>query len=209
MPIWTPEKVWFGQDVYIIGGGKSLEHFDWNLLFDKCTIGCNDAYLLGVDICKICFFDDVPWLKYHENELAKFEGAVFAPHRDAYDNKFNWLWTVKQKSSNIHKECLGWYKSSGAHAVKLAALLGAKRIYLLGFDMKLVDGKNNWHVNHIDKPNPDVFEKFIKGFQSLKESFDEKYPDIEVVNVTDDSDLNIFPKIKVDEFWKGKQNAKV
>lgn len=204
MPPWTPEKVWDGRDVYIIGGGKSLEHFDWSLLLDKCTIGCNDAYSHGVDICKICFFGDSIWFDDHKENLAKYKGTVFTNAPALYSTRIKWLWTMMRGSSGIHSESLGWNFNSGACSVNLAVLLGAKRVYLLGFDMKLTNGQNNWHPNNLSKPDPDIFEKFIEGFELLKISMDKQYPNIEVINITDDSDLNIYPKIELNDFWEGR-----
>jgi hypothetical protein len=201
MPVWTPKRVWDNRDVYVIGGGKSLEHFDWSLLLNKCTIGCNDAYKYGVDISKICFFGDFLWFEEFKHDLTKYKGTVFTNAPALYNTKINWLWTMQRESSGVHTDSLGWNFNTGACAVNLAVLLGAKRIYLLGFDMKLINGQNNWHPNELAKPNPDVFEKFIEGFKALKIDMDKKHPEIEVINITDDSDLNLYPKIGVKEFW--------
>ncbi len=69
MPLWKPVKWWDGEDAFIIGGGGSLKSFDWNLLKLENTIGCNNAFQHGVDICKICVFGDVNWFKSFEQEL--------------------------------------------------------------------------------------------------------------------------------------------
>ena len=53
MPIWIPQEKWKDEDVFIIGGGDSLRTFNFDVLKDELTIGCNTAFSLGSDICKI------------------------------------------------------------------------------------------------------------------------------------------------------------
>ncbi len=205
MPPWKPERVWDNQDVFIIGGGGSLEKFDWSLLKDKLTIGCNDAYLHGKDICKICIFGDTKWFGKHKPQLAQYKGVVFTNAPKLYKSKVEWLWVMQRNSSGLHEKALGWNFSTGAAAVNLALLLGAKRVLLLGFDMQLArNGKPNWHQNNLDKPNPEVYLKFVRGFERVASDLKRKYPDVEVINVTDNSNLDVFPKVGVEDFWKGK-----
>ncbi len=204
MPVWKPERVWHGQDVFIIGGGKSLEDFDWTLLYDRCTIGCNDAYRHGVDITKICLFGDTAWLDHHKKDLSEYKGAVFTNAPALYKTKLKWLWTMPRESSGIHLKSLGWNFNTGACAINLAVLLGAIRIYLLGFDMHLTHGQSNWHRNELAKPDESIFmEQFLPGFIAVKKDMDKKYPEIEVFNITDNSSLDLYPKIGVKEFWEG------
>ncbi len=209
MPVWIPERVWDGRDVYIIGGGKSLEHFDWSLLHNKCTIGCNDAFKFGVKVSKVCIFgDNSGWLDLHREELAKYKGTVFTNAPSLYKTKLKWLWVMQREPSGIHTESLGWNYNTGACAINLAVLLGAKRIFLLGFDMQLINGRSNWHTDNITKPDATIYEeKFIPGFKALKKDMDAKYPEIEIVNITDNSSLNLFPKIGVEEFWKERKTG--
>ncbi len=206
MPVWTPEKVWSGRDVFIIGGGTSLKHFDWNLLIKECTIGCNDAFKHGVDICKICYGGDTKWFNFFEEELSKYQGTVFTDTPSLYKTRLKWLWVLQRETTGFSEKALGWFSSTGSGAVSLAILLGAKRIFLLGFDMHLSkEGLANWHSNMIDIPDKDIFKKFLKGFKRLKIDLIKKHPEVEIINITDDSDLNEFPKIGVKEFWEGRK----
>jgi len=204
MPRWTPEAKWQGQDAFIIGGGHSLESFDFNLLKPEgiLTIGCNDAYLRGSDICNICFFADNKWWKEHKVQLEQFKGAVFTNCPQLQKNTTSWLWIMGRHDRGLSLTALGWNHNTGAGAVNLALLLGAKRIFLLGFDMHLSrNGRSNWHNNNLDKPNKKIYLRFLKGFERLKKDLPEKFPGREIINITDDSSLNIFPKIAVKKFW--------
>jgi len=212
MPHWKPEQKWLGQDAFIIGGGNSLKTFDFDLLKDELTIGCNTAYILGSSICKICFFGDFKWFEEFKDKtptpLSKFDGAVFTSANRLYNTKLPWLYTMPRESNGLYKKALGWNKNTGASAVNLALILGAKRVFLLGFDMDLSEeGRPNWHNELIDKPNSGVYSKFVTGFNRVAIDLPKKFPGREIINVTDESKLNIFPKVSVKEFWdtrKGK-----
>lgn len=201
MPKWTPKKVWNGQDVFIIGGGRSLEYFDWTLLKGRRTVGCNDAFQKGVDICKVCVFGDMKWFRIWRDRLLSYRGTIFTNLPKLYKSDLPWLWTTPRITSGLSISSITWNFSTGSAAISLALLLGARRVYLLGFDMKLLDGKNNWHKNRLDKPNPEVFEKFIRGMKAVNADL-HKFPGSEIFNITNDSDLNVFPKISCNDFWK-------
>ena len=202
MPKWTLVQSWKDQEVFVVGGGESLKGFDWDLLKSVRTIGCNDAYLHGTDIC---FFGDKKWFTHHESQLRMYQGLVFTHCPQLHKSKLPWLWQIGRESRGINDSSIAWNYNTGAGAISLAVLLGAVKIYLLGFDMKLSkDGKSNWHANKLNKPNKDVYPKFLKGFGWLAKGLKEKHPDVEVINITDDSALEEFPKIGVKEFWSNR-----
>jgi len=206
MPRWIPEKKWLGEEVFIIGGGKSLEHFNFELLRNEYTIGCNDAYKFGVDICKVMIFGDHKWFNHHEAELADYKGIVFTNCNQLMKSSIPWLWSCQRKLKGLYHDALGWNNNTGASAINLALLLGASKIFLLGYDMKLSQGKNNWHPNVLDKPNPGIYDKFQEGFGWVAADLSKKFPNAEVINVTDCSALEVFPKISVAEFFRERTN---
>jgi len=205
MPHWIPEAKWEGEDVFIIGGGDSLreQDFDWSLLEDELTIGCNSAFTLGEKICKICIFGDPKWFRKYQRELQSYKGILFTNASQLRNTRLSWLWTMPRKGKGLSVLALGWNKNTGAAAVNLALILGAQRIFLLGFDMHLSkDGRSNWHNNLVNKPNKAVYEKFIEGFTRVSIDLKKLFPGREVINVTDNSDLDVFPKIGREQFWK-------
>jgi hypothetical protein len=213
MPRWTPETIWYGQDVFIIGGGSSLKGFDWNLVKSECTIGCNNAFQLGPEVCKICIFGDIKWFKKFEKELVGYAseekgGIVFTNSPHLQHTKVPWIWTMPRKSRGLYVDALGWNNNTGASAINLALLLGAKRIFLLGFDMHLsVEGQVNWHPNNLDKPSEKVFAKHLEGFIKVAADLKRDFPGREVINITKDSSLAVFQKVDIDLFWKERRKA--
>jgi len=74
-----------------------------------------------------------------------------------------------------------------------------KRIVLLGFDMRKVDGKTNWHDDYgVPKKfqfNP--YSRFLKPFDGIAKDLNRQ--NVECVNATPDSALDVFPKLSLDE----------
>ena len=89
--------------------------------------------------------------------------------------------------------------SAGFGAVSLAVKLGGKKIVLLGFDMRMVDGEHNYHKGeHRRDVHKDIYiNNFIKPFQSLIKPTIEQ--NIEVVNATPGSALPFFPIVDPEE----------
>jgi hypothetical protein len=171
----VPKPIWSGHDVYIIGGGPSLENFDWNLLKGKKTIGCNNAYQLGFDVCKICIFGDRKWYLHHKKDLASYTGVVYGAEPSLKSQSLgSEVKMLKRYAKGICEDGVGWNGNTGYAAINLAILLGAKRIYLLGFDMKRTPERSNWHINTLDK-NPDsVYRKFIDWAKYVKQDWETK-----------------------------------
>jgi len=195
-----------GKRAYIIGGGPSLLNFDWQFLqYERKSgagvIGCNDAYLLGSDICNVCVFGDREWLNKHQKRLKHFPGLIVTNLKKVSRRNLPWLYSAKRKGVGlgVNNE-LGWNGNTGCLAINLALVLGASPIYLLGFDMKLSPkGENNWHSNDLCKARTQIFEKFKRGMATVERWRKKMFPDQKVYNVTDDSDLDVFPKIKIKE----------
>lgn len=208
MPFWKPEKTWDGLDVFIIGGGHSLRSFDWDLLKPEMTIGCNMAFSLGEDICKLCIFGDSKWFKVFESELERYKGIVFTNVPQLAKSRLSWLWIMTRKMNGLHHTALGWNGNTGASAINLALLLGAKRVLLLGFDMKLSENKkSNWHDRIIQGPRQSVYPMFVKQFGRVASDLTKKFPGCKIINITDDNRLSMFPSIGVEEFWNERKSA--
>ena len=231
--IWQVPKIWEGGDVWIMGGGPSVpKQFGipdsvvdevikgtspasvyssyMSALHDKHIIGINVAYLLG-DWIDMLFFGDVGFFLKHQNELAKFPGMKISCHPRA--DRYNWIkYTPKDtkhsKGISDNPKMVSWNGNSGAAAISIAANAGAKRIMLLGFDMKLDDvKKQHWHDaygrygnrNNTDrrKANKLPFNRHLVGFEQI--SKDAKKRGIEILNCCPDSAITQFPKLTVNE----------
>lgn len=205
MPKWIAEQLWKDETVYIVGGGTSLESFDFDLLKDKKVVGCNDAYLLGENIIDICVFGDLKWFDIHKEKVKNFKNPIHTNVPELYINMPDIpnLFVSKRINNGLGISALAWNQNTGCLAVNLALLLGAKKIYLLGFDMKLgKQGNANWHENLVESPNAEVYGNFQNGFLNLERFRKSLFPNTEIININDDSDLTVFPTISAKLFWK-------
>ena len=218
MPRWIPTEEWKDQDVFIIGGGPSLTNFQWSLLLKEYTIGCNSAFIHGPDVCNICIFGDPIWFLSFSSELEDYTkiGGVVVTNANRHKlpkKEYSWLWTMERKMTGLSKDpkALGWNGNTGASAINLALLLGVKRIYLLGFDMKRIDNKSNWHTRIIRPAatKPQIYQMFAHQFQRVFRDWKKKFSDCEIFNVTKDSGLKdkLFPWIDPEKFWKERRKV--
>ena len=213
--------MWEGQDAFVIGGGPSLSSFDWDVLKNRNTIGCNDAYQLGSEICKVCVFGDEGWFngipssryKGHKSRLEKFTGIVVTNHPLFVSASTpSWVRVMGRQERGLAWRgddwMLGFGFNTGIAAVNLALLFGARRVYLLGFDMDLGQtGEANWHVNEVDMPTASVYTRFLSGFFYVKRDLERYFPGREIINLTDRSKLDLFPKVSLKTFdWSPYEN---
>lgn len=199
---WEPQPLWAGKEAFIIGGGSSLRTFDWNLIKGKLTIGCNAAYLLGEDVCRVCIFGDMSFFRAHEAGLRAFKGPIFTNLKQHHRDNISWLYTLERRNRGLHSQALGWNQNTGAMAINLALILGAKKIVLLGFDMKIQGVQSNWHDHYGAKNKPPTYMKFRLAFREVVEDWKAKFADREIINVNDDSDLEGFPKVPLKTFFE-------
>lgn len=205
MPRWDPKPIWLGEDAYIVGGGPSLRTFDWDLIRGKNTIGCNSAFSLGADIVKINIFGDLRWWEeIGSKQASSYGGIMIGCLSGTEDAKCEWLLTMKRSTqTGLSKKELGFNGNSGSLAVNLALILGARRVFLLGFDMKLgTRGQANWHDIRYEKAQAEVYQRFINGFAWVKRDLPKHFPGCEIINLTDDSKLDLFPKVSLAEHFK-------
>jgi hypothetical protein len=227
---WAVPKVWQGGDVWILGGGPSIfKQFkipheivmgvmEGTLkpsiyspymvsIHEKHIIGINIAYKIGNWIDMVFFGDSNFFLK-NKNELYNWEGIKICCSNVV--SKYDWVKYIlrdKNAAFGISKfpHCVAWNGNSGAAAISIAANTGAKRIFLLGFDMKL-DGGNfhHWHNEYGTKPvngNPArralPFARHLRGFPAIKK--DALAMGIQIINVNPDSAIEEFEKMTLKE----------
>ena len=85
--------------------------------------------------------------------------------------------------------------NSGAQAINLAYLLGARRILLLGFDMRRAAGTpSHWFGEHPPALNrPNTYERWVQGMWRM--AYDLSEAKVEVLNGCHDSALPHWPRL--------------
>jgi hypothetical protein len=239
--IWQVPRIWEGGDVYILGGGPSVPvQFDipnkiiqdvvrgaalpsvyspyMSFLHDKHVIGVNVAFLIG-DWIDMVFFGDNSFFLAYKNKLAEFPGIKISCH--PHIEKYNWVKYLPKDnnhpngiSSNPKK--VSWNNNSGSAAINIAVNAGAKRVILLGFDMKLnTNAQQHWHdlyhrlnaVNRKGKPVGVPFGRHLMGFPEIAK--DTAKMGVEILNASPDSAICQFRKVTIKELIEEEELKKV
>jgi hypothetical protein len=228
---WQVPRIWEGGDVWIIGGGPSLtKQFNipdvvvksvlsgvspasvyspyMSYLHDKHCIGINMSYKIGTWIDMV-FFGDNNFFFQNMDELAKFPGLKISCHSQV--EPYKWVKYLPKDargrgiSDNPKMVC--WNNNSGAAAISVAVNAGARRVFLLGFDMKIGEkNMQHWHDYYKKGECTDLrriqklpFDRHLRGFAAIKA--DAKKMGVEIFNCSPESTIPEFPKISIEELF--------
>jgi len=190
------DKIWNDEVVYIIGGGPSLKDFDWNKLKGKKVIAINRAFQVLPE-ADVLYWTDSRFYRWFKNDIDSFKGLKVTC-RDAPGNPGDI--TVLKPTSNIvidlRPDYIATGNNSGFGAICLAAKLGAKRIYLLGYDMISKDKNTHWHSGYDVSHNHTIYTKMKAQFAVLPGEL-KKY-NIEVFNANPKSTMDTFRRVTIE-----------
>lgn len=233
-------EIWnIGSTVFIIGGGSSIAYSAGikdpakkdidrvaeflKPIHNKKVIGVNNAYMLGNWI-DVLWFGDCNWFVFHEQNIPKvFTGLKASCCPRFKENPRHGIVFVgrdneKRQGISTRKNKVAWNKNSGGCAINLAYHFGARKIYLLGFDMHhLKQGITHWFGNHKDgahnrknKPFTPPYSRFLAGFPFIKrDAIDLGVEIINVINPEVDSAITQFPKKSIFEVLKDAEKGVV
>jgi hypothetical protein len=132
---------WHGQTVVCMASGPSLCTEDCELV-RSAGVPCivtNTTFQLAPWADVLFGVDGAWWARYHEEVDATFSGARMTTSQQA----------VRYGAANIGvKPWFRNYGNSGACAVSLAVVAGAKTVVLLGYDVQKTGGRTHWHGDH-------------------------------------------------------------
>jgi hypothetical protein len=211
------KKIWPNSTVFIIGGGPSIVGQDLCLpprggeygleayLQKQHVLGVNNALYLG-DFVDVLFFGDAKWYWWNREAVQAFPGPKYTLNKGtkyghkSVENEKGIVTLTKRRHKGLFLKDeggLAWNRSSGAAAVNVAIHLGAKRIVLLGFDMRNVDGQKNFlrHDQENTKPNPYI--NFIEGFRWIAKAAQKT--GIKIWNATPGSVLPYFERFRLED----------
>jgi len=210
---------WKGRRCFIVGGGPSLQRFNWDRLKGELVIGinrafeaCDPAINVAMDTHLFGKFETGGFSKETTKKWNAYRGTrvwwhgssyLFPPRDDdhPYDVYVVGAAGATQFPRNTLKE-LSAADNSGYLALNMAVNLGANPIYLLGFDMKVGKPNTHWHSGY-DKTTytPEVYDRFIADFTEVRERIPN---DIEIYNLGRYSKLKCFPYKRSSDVFKDK-----
>lgn len=116
-------------------------------------------------------------------------------HVEKYGLKFKY----GSRHAGLGKHDLHYGDNSGYQAVNLAYLFGARRIVLLGYDMRPgTDGRSHWHPQHKNPLNPGGTDvtRWAQLFHELAKDLASE--GVEVINCTRRTALTCFPQLPLE-----------
>jgi hypothetical protein len=195
-----------GQTVFVIGGGPSIRSTNLRLIHKRPVVGCNDAFRLG-DWVDWVVFADHRWWVWNWEELAKWGNreraiALVPQLLDGRAEKYPWLKILRRDEArfglSVEQDTCCWNRGCGGAAINIAYLLGAARIVLVGFDMRVVKGEHNWHDHHKNTERDKIYQNSMMPF--LKPMSDAmKVTGLQIVNATPGSAMDIFTVMSLEE----------
>jgi len=198
-----PNRTWFENRCFIIGGGPSLKDFDFSRLNNELTIAVNRAHEY-VDPSIIFFTDQESfYMKLLKGEFGKEARNKFIVSRALkialnigganFDHGTFSIPLSKYPDMTFDlKDGLFDGGNSGFAALNLAVCLGSKTIYLLGYDMR-GDGQGNqawFHGGYKKVGKERSYKSWIKYFEQAAPALERR--GIKVINLNSNSEIRCF-----------------
>lgn len=188
--------------IFVLGGGPSLLAAPLHLLHDRFCIAVNNAYTV-VPWSQVLWFGDVKWWDWHKESLRSWPNSIATCCQNARVIKEAAQMGISLISYNrmgrgLSKQpkYVSWNGSSGASAINLAYHLGAKKVVLVGFDMRRVDGKKNFHSDHKEADH-DPFGRHLRAFPKIAPAASQL--GLTIINATPGSAIPQFPIMSLEE----------
>ena len=189
---------WLGEIAVVCASGPSLTREDIEASRGCRVVVTNESWRLAprADVLYGC---DYQWWK-RNGGVPEFRGRKFCQKKSAAREGWGieWVQSVKRDVLFVDDEKrIGWGGNSGFQALNLAIQFGARRIALLGFDMR-IDRGLHWHEDHEgENPLPENVERWRKVLDGQAGWL--RKNGVEVINCTSGSALTAYPVMAIAE----------
>lgn len=212
------DRGWEGKTVVCIASGPSVTPEQLEIVRaarerDEIRVAVvNDMYLVA-PWADLLYFADAkwwqwhsqglpkawPWVKFTAEQVAKayasFAGqkaTIFGTGMATSDPKVFMLHNHGSDKLSEKRNGLHTGSNSGYQVLNLVTLAGAKRIPLVGYDMRFTNGKSHSHNGHPHKMPENSYRDFAKTFATMVPQL-QKWG-VEVLNCTPGSAIQCFPR---------------
>lgn len=207
---WTPEPIFKGKTVFCVASGPSLTHEIADRLVGHHVLVVNSSWRF-VPYADVLYFTDSSWYEQRRAIVAKFPGLVVSMSRTAKRELPDKVRRVKGEGDPAFpiasfprpgSPVIRQGRSSGHTAVSLLVALGAARVPLIAFDMRVVsgpDGQVREHCHGEYKGPRDLgiyASEFAPGFAGWNAAA--LAAGTEIVNCTPGSAVTEFPFADLD-----------
>lgn len=200
---------WEGRTVILIAGGPSLNAGQINTAKaahwagEIQAMGVNDAYRIAPWIDTL-YAADPPWWDHHIKAVRETYIPVLMTQDEEAARRWGLRWVPGPSGERTRRSHRGlsmdpsfihYGSHSGFQALNIAVLRGAKRIALLGYDMKQPEGKPaHWFGEH---EGPGLIRQ--RDWTPWIENYDHAAPQlaalgVQVFNCSADTAITAFPR---------------
>lgn len=182
-------------EAFCLASGPSLTASDvhlirqWRGRGDRIVIVVNTTFQLA-PWADVLYAMDSQWWNFHIASVKAAFGGMCVTCSQAY-----------RKHDLVYAEARwpGWqpFGNSGAGAIWLASLMGAKRIGLLGYDTQRTRGAAHWHGDH-PKPLRNALSLPNWGYQYKQLA--RRASHVEITNCSRETALTVFPRATLEDY---------
>jgi hypothetical protein len=196
--LWCVPPAWAGEIAVCIASGPSLRLEDIEACRDRARIiAVNENWRLA-PLADVLFAADSAWWRERGPSRDEFGGLRVTTALDRAPGVHRLGWSRGIGSVSRDPDRLGLGGNSGYQALNLADLFGARRILLLGYDLKPgSDGRAHWHGDHgktLRNPKPAQFKHWLGAFAQAAGKFR-----AEIINCSPCTALTCFPRLSLED----------
>lgn len=192
---WTVPPEWPGATVFILAGGPSVAGWkagevkdkkgritatwpelraqDLSLLKGRRVIAVNSSVHAWPD-ADFLFFADARWWHRHGPLLKGFQGRIVTIAKSLGEKRILTLQKAKPPGLSTKRNFVTMQRTSLHGAINLAVHLGARRLVLIGADMRAApDGRTHHHKPHPWAVKPDAWDKQMDQLRTTRHTLDE------------------------------------
>lgn len=204
---WTPELVFAGETVFCLASGPSLTQSVAEVVRGRRSIVVNSSCMLA-PWADVLYFTDSSWYAARQKLVEEWPGLVVSQSRNAKIELPDKVKRVKgfgepsymvTEFPAIGSGVIRQGRSSGHTAVALAIAMAAKTIVLLGYDMRLVDGREHCHSEY--KPEGRDLGQYATDFVPAFSGWNAAAlkMGVQILNATPGSAVTEFPFVDLDD----------
>jgi hypothetical protein len=222
--------MWPGETVFCLASGPTLTRGTCDKIRGRKTIAVNLSCLLA-PWADILYFTDAAWYEQWKDLAASWSGIVVTLSRRAKLD-LDSLAFRERGPVRVHRikargdpslppsrkdgrpgfpppgsPEIQLGRSSGHTAISLAIALGASRVVMLGYDMRVVNGREHFHPEYGEPRYPDIYARaFVPCFDGWNQAALASH--VEVLNATAGSAVLEFPFVDLEQFLRASNRAR-
>lgn len=181
-------RIFEGRSVTIVGGGPSLVGFDYSIL-QGATIAVNTAAFYFTPDAVVAI--DEKWHKENEicvREIASWDVPIFGRE----ENRHKWIIPIQLDRDQAKDDAIYRSNLSGFYAIAAAEYLGAKDIFLLGFDGGY-DGEQSNSYKNDRAAESRIYQAANKYYHAFRDS-------VPIFNFSENSHITTFAKYRIKDY---------